>query len=287
MIIKYADIRTRVKDMRRNGLPRGPEVGIDNLSDLWRPDKKKISLVTGIPNHGKSPLIQFVQVALSLQYGWKHALYSPESFPIEQFFNSLVEIYLGTSQDVVNDSLYSEGAAFIDDHFHFIYPDEDIFTLDVLLEEFQRTAENFGVDSVTIDPWNELEHKRPNWMTEHEYTGLAYSRYRKFCREYDAHGFLVAHPTKLQKKDDGSFPVPNPYSVSGSSNHYNKPDFCITVHRPHRGKEGADDYTEVHVQKVKNRNLGRLGMAELAYDWRSGRYAERGARIFNLPRAME
>lgn len=287
MIIKYADIRHQIKDLRLYGVPRGPEVGIDCVSRLWRPMKKKVTMLTGIPNHGKSPFLQAIQMNLSLMYGWKHAIYSPESFPVEMFYNSLAELYLGTSQDMVGDDLYTEALMFVDEHFSLVYPDEDVYTLDGIFSEFSIVSENFGVDTVTIDPWNEVEHKRKAWMTEHEYTGLAYSRYRKFCREYDAHGFLVAHPTKVQKKDDGSFPVPTPYSVSGSSNHFNKPDFALSVHRPNRGKEGYDDYTEIHVQKVKNRNLGELGMAELSYDWRSGRYAERGSKIFPMPRRIE
>lgn len=287
MIIKYADIRHQIKALRREGVPSGPEVGFDSLTELWRPAKKKVSLITGIPNHGKSPFLQVIQLNMSLQYGWKHAIYSPESFPIELFFNSLCELYLGTSQGMVNDDLYAEASEFVDEHFHFIYPDEDIFTLDAVIEEFVVISKNFGLDTATIDPWNEIEHKRPNWMTEHEYTGYAYSKYRKFCREYDAHGFLVAHPTKIQRRDDGTFPIPTPYSVSGSSNHYNKPDFCVCVHRPNRGVKDAEDYTQVFVQKVKNRNLGKLGVAEFGYDHISGRYGERGAKVFTLPRRLE
>jgi twinkle protein len=236
---------------------------------------------------GKSPWLHALQVNLSTQYGWKHAQFSPESYPTAMHYNSLIELVQGNSQDMLTDDLYTEGIEFVDEHFNFIYPPEDNCTVDALLEIFGRVHDNFGCDTITIDPWNEIEHRRPNWMSETEYISFALSKIRRFCRDREIHGFLVVHPTKPQKDKNGDYPVPNPYDAAGSAHFRNKLDFCICVHRPNIGKHGLDDYTQVHVQKVKMKNLGKLGCAELSYDWRSGRYAERGSKHFTLPRRCQ
>ena len=54
---------------------------------------------------------------------------------------------------------------------------------------------------------------------------------RRFARIYAVHVWLVAHPQKLYRRDDGSYPVPTPYDISGSAHWRNKADNCVTVWR--------------------------------------------------------
>lgn len=79
--------------------------------------------------------------------------------------------------------------------------------------------------------------------------------------------FLVAHPTKLQKKDNGEYPVPTPYDINGSANFRNKADNCLAVWRSYSNNDGL---VEIHVQKIRDKNLGRLGKIELYWDRATG-----------------
>jgi twinkle protein len=83
----------------------------------------------------------------------------------------------------------------------------------------------------------------------------------------------VAHPAKMQKNKDGTLPVPTPHDVSGSAHFWNKADNCITVWRD------LSDYkrqqVDVHVQKVRFKHIGRIGVAEIMYDRVTGRYSEK------------
>jgi len=84
---------------------------------------------------------------------------------------------------------------------------------------------------------------------------------------------VVAHPSKLLRGADGKRPVPTPYDIAGSAHWYNKADNIITVHRDQL--EPRDQRVQIHVQKVRFKHMGRIGLAELMYDRVTGRYHER------------
>ncbi|WP_218951262.1 DnaB-like helicase C-terminal domain-containing protein, partial [Achromobacter insuavis] len=159
---------------------------------------------------------------------------------------------------------------FLEDHFTFMMPEAP--TLDALLEQASRLVTRKGIRGLIMDPWNEIEHGRAAGQTETEYISLALSQIRKFCRAHDVHAWVVAHPAKLYKdKDSGDYPIPTPYDVSGSAHWRNKADNCITVYR-HVKDENKP--VEIHVQKIRKKFVGRVGMVELHYDRVTGRYQD-------------
>ena len=85
------------------------------------------------------------------------------------------------------------------------------------------------------------------------------------------HVVIVAHPTKLRKDKNGSYPVPTPYDISGSAHWRNKADNAISVYRPNM-TDYKDPSFEIHVQKIRFIEVGRVGKADLRYDYITGRY---------------
>lgn len=75
----------------------------------------------------------------------------------------------------------------------------------------------------------------------------------------------------MQKDRDGKYPVPTPRDVSGSAHFWNKADNAITVWRDLA--EGGQE-VQIHVQKVRWKHIGRIGVATLKYDRETGRYQE-------------
>jgi twinkle protein len=107
-------------------------------------------------------------------------------------------------------------------------------------------------------------------MSETEYISLSLSKIRQFCRHYDVHGWVSAHPRMLQKdKVSGEYSVPTPYEIAGSAHWYNKSDNCISIWR---NKVDDEAPVEVHVQKIRFREIGALGTAYLTYDRVTGEY---------------
>jgi twinkle protein len=83
--------------------------------------------------------------------------------------------------------------------------------------------------------------------------------------------WLVAHPAKQTPKKDGTYSVPGPRDISGSAHFWNKADNCVTVWRD---QQSGTNEVQVHIQKVRFKNIGKIGQTTLLYDRVTGRYRE-------------
>ena len=165
-----------------------------------------------------------------------------------------------------------ETGSWVDKHFFFILPDEDNLSIDEVLSLARILVFREGIKGLVIDPWNELDHNRPMGITETEYISQALTKIRRFARTNDVHVWVVAHPTKLQKGTDGSYPVPSPYDVSGSAHWRNKADNCLSIWRDLANP--SDRGVQVHVQKIRFKENGKIGMATLSYEYSTGKYRD-------------
>src|SRR5262249_48330212 len=66
-----------------------------------------------------------------------------------------------------------------------------------------------------IDPYNEIEQRRPPNMTETEYVSQLLGKVRRFAQHYGVHVWFVAHPAKMQRDGTGSRPVPTCMTSAG------------------------------------------------------------------------
>jgi len=155
-------------------------------------------------------------------------------------------------------------------HVVFIAPKEAL-TIPALLTTAKSLVTRHGIRGLIIDPWNEFEHTRPGGQTETEYISVSLGQLRRFARTYAVHVWLVAHPQKLYRNDDGSYPIPTPYDISGSAHWRGKADNCLTVWRD---EHEANAPVKIYVQKIRFREVGRIGMVELRWNPVNGRYEE-------------
>jgi twinkle protein len=271
------DVFDRVLHIYDHGLIGGAKVGLSSLDELYSVKPGEWTLVTGIPSHGKSELIDAITIALAELHDWKFGVCSPENQPIERHVAKLLEKKAGkpfrkgqtqrmSSQDVFTASDW------LSKHFSFILPDEDNLTIEEVLSLARVLVFREGIKGLVIDPWNELDHNRPSGMTETEYISQALTKIRRFARTNDVHVWIVAHPKKMEKGADGKYPVPNPYDVSGSANWKNKADNCLSIWRDLANPE--DREVQVHIQKIRFKENGKIGMATLVYDYSTGKYRD-------------
>ena len=112
-------------------------------------------------------------INLADRYGWKFAVFTPENLPLQRHFASLAEKYIkkpfdrGYTTRMTSEEM-KQAQDFIKEHVQYIMPEED-FTLENILMLARACVYRDGIKAVVLDPWNELEHKRPNGMTETEY----------------------------------------------------------------------------------------------------------------------
>lgn len=275
-IYDIQSLEAQIIDLYKYGSDRGVSLGWRNMEDMLRVRPGEWTVVTGIPGSGKSEWLDATVLNLAKEHGWRFGIFSPENQPLAQHFAKLAEKYSGapfgkgptdrmTPQQLLDASIFMQG------HFDFILPGEDdTWGLDNILQLATVLVVRKGIRGLVIDPWNEIEHVRPSGTTEPEYISLALTKIRRWARRHGVHVWLVAHPTKLRKNEDGSYPVPTPYDISGAAHWRNKADYAVAVHRPNP----QENLSEVHVQKVRFKHMGRLGMAKFQWDRVTGRYTE-------------
>jgi len=272
----------QIKRLYENGMVKGVRTGWHCLNELISLTTGQWTVVTGIPGHGKSEWLDALMVNLAHAYGWTFAVFSPENQPLEMHFQKLSEKYIGKpffGNHRMDKKELAQSARWIDERFSFVLPEAESMSVDSVLTLAKVAVARKGVKGVVIDPWNELDHSRAANLTETEYISQSLSKIRRFARDNDVHVFLVAHPTKLKKEKNEQgemvYMPPTPYDISGSSHWRNKADNAITVYRP--DVTAKDSVVQIHIQKVRFKNNGKPGMAELKYEYITGRFLEKDA----------
>jgi len=271
-VFSISDIEDDINNMLEFGMIKGEPTGWDSVNGLYTPAPGQWTLVTGIPSMGKSEWLDALAVNIAENAGWVFGVCSPENQPISWHAAKLIEKRMNERLVAgrVNQAKFHEAKAWLNEHFHFIMPEEP--TLDSVLAKAKVLVRRHGMKGLIIDPYNELDHtKRKDGVNETEYVSTFLTQLRKFARENSIHVWLVAHPAKLMKEKNGEYPVPDGYTVSGSAHFYNKADNIVAVHRDVRNPQAP---TEVHVQKIRSRWLGRRGTAFLQWQSNSGRFRE-------------
>jgi twinkle protein len=269
-IITADMVWSEMEDIIENGLPQGEKIGIRSLDDVVTWILGYFWMITGIPNHGKSPFVLQICCLLAVKFGWKFGVFSPEHRKVGIYMIKIMEMITGKRAPFkgLTDEEKRVAKIFINDHFFVIKPEDKDHALDNVLSHGRMLVRAKGIRGIIADPWNKFEHNRPAHLNETEYISKELDKITDFCEETNCILFQVAHPTKMKKKDD-IHEVPTLYDISSSSNFYNKCDGGITIYRNHKTK-----YTEIFIQKVKDDHIGRLAKIELQWNPANGRLGE-------------
>ncbi len=258
------------------GLLPGVSTGLSNLDKFYTVKDSQITVVTGIPSHGKSSLLTAVTLNIAKQYGWNFAVFSPENYPVSHFIARMLAIHVGKpfnkgSTTRMTEKERDDGIAWLDSRMKFIMPGDDgQYRVDDILNLVKICVQRYGIKGVVIDPWNEIDHTRGGNLSETEYISQSLTKFRAFSRVYMVHIWIIAHPMKPQKeKASGKYPPPTAYDIQGSSHWRNKADNVLCVYRDEFDESKS---VQVHSQKVRFRNIGKPGVALLRFDPVTGRY---------------
>jgi twinkle protein len=263
------------------GDQRGVSTGWPDLDRFYSVKTGQMTVLTGIPGAGKTEWLDALIVNLALKHGWTFALFSPENWPIERHAQSLIEKICrrpfhsdncepGTQR--LNRQVLEETIDTIDGRFFFIMPPENQMTIESILEKARVTIFRHGIKGLIIDPWNEIDH-RYEGLSETQYISEILGKIRRFARRNGVHVWIVAHPQKLMRdKETGKYKPPTMYEISGGAHWRNKADVGLCVHRP----DMNSDITELYVQKIRFREVGRLGAVRFRYARSTGNYIEAG-----------
>ena len=262
-ILNIDDIWENVLNYNENGV-QNYNVGLGNSREHFNISFGEWTVCTGIPNAGKSDVIDQICVNLAIDQDFRIGMFSPESFPYEAHIKRIANKLNATN---CNNKILNKSKTFIEEHFYFVKIDLENLTLKGILEAFKQLVFQKGIQICVIDPWNMLDHSQQKDFT---YVGKLLSEITQFCQQTNTHLFLVAHPRKMESVE-GKYRVPNPYDISMSSDFFNKAYNCITVYR-NLGQRTIyeSDSVSVYVQKVKRKENGSQGDFMIAPDYRNG-----------------
>lgn len=265
-IYNVASVADQVMDMKEHGVQRGCLPGWEPINELYSVKPGQWTVVTGIPNHGKSTWLDCMLLNIAESDGWRIGMFSPENQPIQRHVSGLIEKRAKKSLAELDEHEVFEQMNWLHEHFHWILPDFSAsWSLEGVLDLARALVYRQGINGLVIDPWNELQHEIPRGFSETDYIANAISKIRQFAHECNVHVWVVAHPTKLRKdKDTGKYPVPTPYDISGSAHWANKADNAITVHRTNFFTEVSP--VEICIQKIRFAEVGKVGVGLLMYD---------------------
>ena len=274
------DVEESLETLYEFGLQPGVSTGWPSLDEFYTVKTSQWTAVTGIPSHGKSTFVDALSVNLAQMHGWRFGVFSPENQPVERYYASLMEKASGLpfSQGPrarLSVEKKNQLKGWIHEHFKAILPDEDTdgnWTVDSILSLGRTLVYRHGIKGLIIDPWNELTHIRPPHMTLAEYISQELTKIRRFARTYGVHVWVVVHPIKQEKASDGKYAVVTPYALDGGANWRNKADNILSGFR--NVGDIDEDVFDVYAQKIRFKEVGRVGRASLRGDPICGRYID-------------
>jgi twinkle protein len=277
-IHKSSDFLTELFKLYDDGRPRLYCTGFKSLDPYLQVRLCELTAVTGIPGSGKSNWLDHLYVNLARLHDWRFAIFSPENLPIEFHIAAYAEKFIRKPffdgpQPRMSRSDLEKAVEWVDEHFRWILPkNEDDWTIESILGRADQLCLRDGIHGMVIDPWNEIESTRPRDITETEFISHSLKRIRVFARQRQIHVWVVVHPAKLPRGENGKYPVPTLYDCAGSAHWRNKADNGIVIWRDLSTKDEAE--VEVHVQKIRFRYVGRRGMVTFRYDPVCATYSE-------------
>jgi len=281
MITRPEDLTESLLAIRSIGKERkGVSTGWGSIDEFMLMNKKYLFLITGYPSYGKSTFVDALAMNMASQHGWRWLFFSTETDDYTTHLRKLVCIYSGKSLISMSVSEITSAVNWVNNYFSWINPPKDSFlTLDDVLRITKTHILNGKtVDALVIDPWNELNHGAMT-QREDQYVQNSLMRVKAFSKLYDIMPLIVIHPTKQEKNNDGSFPIPHLRNCAGGAMWWNKADYGLCVHRTNFAINGV----HVYVQKVKDSSIGRQGATFLDCDPSTLRLKDTFSNDFYLP----
>jgi twinkle protein len=273
-IMTMDEIFPTITEWYEKGYPQGTKTGIPGFDEYLTFVPGQLTIVTGIPGHGKDEFSNWIMARLAVE-GWPWGICGFEESPAETT-TKLIEKITGKSfafrkdpEHRVSVAMMEHAIGLIDRMFTFYNTDVVDTDVDGLLEKAEELVRRKGIKGFYLNPWNWIEHKKGQNSTETEYISECLSKIIRFAKIHQVHVILLAHTTKMIKdKLTKKYEVPNLYSISGSAHFFNKTHNGVTVYRDY--ETGRVD---VYVQKVKQSWLGKIGYCSFTYDTFTRQYA--------------
>jgi twinkle protein len=260
-VVTVNDINDELEEFIHEGFKPGFQVGLDNFDSIFSTYTGQFITVTGVPSSGKSDFVDRMAVGYQMKYGWKTAFASPENKPTFLHAHKLIRKIGGwmPKQEDLGGDKWKDCWNVVNDNFYFI--ESERYDLEAVLKKGAELVKRKGIKCLVIDPFNKVKLKGTAAMSIPDATMEYLAQIEIFAKKYDVLVIVVAHPTKMYKKDDGTMDEPTMYSIKGGGEWYDASYHGLLVHRNY-----GNNTVKVKVLKVKFQNLGE-NQAEAHFKW--------------------
>lgn len=278
------DLSEGIFDLYHNGLPAPMKLKAgwaSKMNDAWGIIPGQFTVWTGIPGHGKSNFVEWYVLNLINEHGLKASFYSPEHLPMKLHHAYLAEKVIG--KPFQNDRKESkrmtaeELAGYVDwakDKIYLTAPDGGTAPdWAWIMQTFKEQVFSYGIDIFVIDAFNKVKRNTDSIKEISEIL----SEISLFCQYHGVSVFLIAHPTKMKKGDQGKHEVPTLYDIKGSGDFADQAHNGAVVYR-HYGMDDFDSYIEFQPLKLKFRHQGTIqneNTVQFKYNYVNGRFYDR------------
>lgn len=276
VITRLFDINEKVLNLRENSTDELLSTGFQTLDNYYMVKPSGTTIIYGYPKMGKTEFLFQLLISLSLKYGKKHLIYSPESGSAEEIYAAIIHGLTGKTFDkrytsnYITEQEYYRVQPFVQEHFIVAEDtDEQGLNFDEYIKLVKTCKKEHGIHTSTIDNWNDIEHE--NYTNVSDYLKRKLPKWNKLALTQKIHSFLICHAKNPIGLKNGELPkAPTPYEIDGGAAWLQKAYNMICINRDYvETNNGMQLGNEVDVilQKIKPRIVGKTGVCKLDYDW--------------------
>lgn len=289
----FHDLQGGILDLYENGIPKTMKLTkpcFEGLDKVFSTMSGQMTVVTGIPSHGKSNFLEWYLLNLIDEHNVKCSVFSPEHNPMELHMTNFIQKAVGkpffgavegvekvTKEDIQRFGKWSESRLYLTGGGA-----GEVVDWDWIFDKFKEQVFTFGINVFVIDAWNKVQ--MPQGMQGKEGIDQTLTRLTAFCQQNNVQVFLVAHPTKMKKNDRGEYDLPQLYDVSGSADFRNQTHNGFSVYRKFQteNEEGSTDFYNLKTKFAFQGEIG--GTIKFRYHIPTARYYADGCApyIFDL-----
>jgi twinkle protein len=249
--------------------------------------KQRVMCWAGMPNVAKTDNWMNAAVRLAVKYGWKFAVWSPETGSTWKVKKALAQIFTGKviAKNVsfgqrINEEELKQATSFIDNHFiildvkRFLSEENDkkhAFTLQEFLDVSKTLVEEFGVCCVVGDPFNNFEDAYARKYGQDSLSALNTDMLncQIYVENYDCALWFVLHPSGTAMKNNKGI-MKTFYDINFGAVFYNKCHVGVIIDRVFdtantKPTREYGDEVSWRTEKVKERTDGKKGAATVNY----------------------
>lgn len=260
-VLTAKSISDKISSLYTFGMDKGVSTGFVCLNEHFRIRKGHLIVINGRQGMGKSSFVFYLAIYTAWKYNWKWGIYSIESFPPENIFRQLAEIFIGKTFDKDKPRRMSRheldiAMNFMEDHFYIIDESHDnLYTPDELRNITIKLTKKHGIQGIIKDPWNSLVKVYKQGESYNDWLQRQLTAEVAMATQYGIVNMVCAHPITLRNQTkEGKFPAPTIYDLEGGQMWANKVYDAICIDRSDYSSY-SDTAIDLHVQKIKFQDL--------------------------------